>query len=97
MAEELGGNANFVPEVQVSVGDTATLMLDAPAPNRRISRICNTDASATVYIGDENVTTANGFPIAPGQTLAITGPRSMALYGIVAASTVDVRIWVETT
>lgn len=40
-----------------------------------------------VYIGASDVTTANGFPIAPGQVIGVTSPFLDEVYAVVASGT----------
>lgn len=48
---------------------------------------------ATVFIGDLNVTTASGFPLAAGESLSLEINLSDgAVYGIVASGSQDVHI-----
>jgi hypothetical protein len=79
----------------VSVATTAT-RLDTASESDSVSGSAvalNNNGSATVYIGDSDVTTATGFPLAAGASISfnLDGP-SDALYGIVASGTVEVRV-----
>lgn len=78
---------------QVTVGTTPTLIVAADDQNRYIYlQIVN---SATIYVGDSAVTTANGMPLekhsAPHEFFL---PIREAMYGIVTAQvgTGDLRI-----
>lgn len=79
----------------VSVATTAT-RLDTAAetdtqPGSAVAVYNN--GSATVYLGDSDVTTATGFPLAAGSSMAFEFDVSKdALYGIVASGTVAVRV-----
>ena len=73
----------------VTVATTATLLSDADV--NWVERLFTNVGSATVYVGNENVTTANGTPILATGSFSesrISGP----VYGIVAASTEEVRV-----
>lgn len=77
----------------MTVTSTATLLCSADPSNRPVW--LQILGNGTVYIGDENVTTANGFPIvkhsAPIQ--GALGP-GQALYGITSTGvTEEVRIF----
>ena len=52
------------------------------------------DAAATLYVGDDGVTTANGTPVQPGGSITID-KNVGAIYGIVATGTVDARVLEE--
>jgi hypothetical protein len=81
MASQTGGYGN------VTVATTATL-IKAAASRQSIS-IYNNGAS-TVFVGyDTAVTTTNGMPIPAGAEREIRD--ELAVYGIVASGTVDVR------
>lgn len=54
--------------------------------------IKNPSSSVTVYIGGSDVDTTIGYPIGPGETLAIDLGQSDALYGRVAASTQTINV-----
>lgn len=77
----------------VTVATTATL-LSAANSNRQSVGIFNNDASAAMYVGDASVTTANGYPI-PAGGQAFFDKSSAAIYGIVAASTINARTITE--
>lgn len=77
----------------MTVTSTATLLCSADPSNRPVW--LQIIGNGTVYIGDENVTTANGFPIvkhsAPVQ--GALGP-GQALYGITSTGvTEEIRIF----
>lgn len=67
----------------ITVNATATVIV-ALNSSRNSVAIANT-GSVTVYVGDANVTTANGFPIAAGASLGLN--TTSAVYGIVATGT----------
>jgi hypothetical protein len=75
----------------VSVGVTATAICSASDAASRFTIVNN--GAATVYLGDANVTTVNGLPLAAGACYAdVIGSGGGVLYGIVASSTCDVRV-----
>jgi len=72
----------------ISITTTATLII--ASNTSQIKRMLQNKDVATVYIGSDNsVTTVNGFPIQPGETLNI-GDFNGTIYGIVAAGTNDI-------
>ena len=78
---------------QVTVGTTPTLIVDSDDQNRYIYlQIVN---SATVYVGDDEVTTATGMPLekhsAPHEFFL---PLKQRMYGVVTSqvATADLRI-----
>jgi hypothetical protein len=77
----------------VSVGTSATL-LSAANSQRQSCMIANADAAATLYVGDSTVTTANGMPVPPGGNITID-KNTGAIYGRVAAGTLDARVLEE--
>lgn len=81
----------LVTKSPVSVGTTATALLSATEQSQAGLRGVILQPAADFYIGDANVTTANGILVAAGQTLDLmhfTGP----IYGICASGTVSVRV-----
>lgn len=74
----------------VSVASTATALL-TDNPYREYAEVYN-NSSQVVYVGDGNVTAANGRPLFPGQFFRTTSGSSV--YGIVASGTADCRITV---
>ena len=81
----------------VSVGSTATLIVDAN-PQRQSLILANEGDVSSVYIGgDSSVTIANGTPIVAGGNFSEdSGGTRMYMgpvYGIVDAGSVDVRYW----
>lgn len=78
---------------KVTVGTTPTLIVDSDDQNRYIYlQIVN---SATVYVGDDEVTTATGMPLekhsAPHEFFL---PLKQRMYGVVTSqvATADLRI-----
>lgn len=78
----------------VSVATTAT-RIDTEVETDRApgsSVAVYNNGAATVYLGDADVTTAVGYPVAAGEHFSIDLDTSEALFGIVAAGTVEVRV-----
>lgn len=76
---------------QVSVGTTATLLVDADNTYReiRLHALSNT----SVYLGASDVTTTTGFLLEKDDGAAtITVPPNEKLYGVVASGTETVTI-----
>ncbi len=79
-----GGSVGAANEAnsQVIASITAGTLVIARAT--RVSCLFkNTDASITVYVGAATVTTGNGFPLLPGQSIVVTGQN---LFQVIAAS-----------
>mgnify|MGYP000939420008 CR=1 FL=1 len=74
----------------VSVGTSATALPASALSGRRALLISNF-GSATIYLGAAGVTTAAGFPLLAGQSLALE-VGTLAIYGIVASGTVAARV-----
>ena len=68
---------------QVSISASATQIIGANAARAGVV-ITNPGTILTVYIGNAGVTAANGFPLAPGNS--ITLPVVGAVYGITSSS-----------
>jgi hypothetical protein len=74
----------------VSVATTATALPASALAARRVLWVYNNGA-ATIFLGPAGVTTSNGFPLLPGQSVSLeVGP--LVIYGIVATGTVNARI-----
>ena len=76
----------------ITVTTSATPLPDSPLEFRRALAIHNNGAS-TVFLGDESVTTSNGFPLLAGEKISfdISGTPNVFIYAI-AAGSVNVRI-----
>ena len=83
----------------VSVGNTATLIIAANAARQELI-ITNNSVSPDIYIGpDSSVTAVTGLPLYAGQTREKSRGFAIHLgdvYGITASGTADIRVW-ETT
>jgi hypothetical protein len=83
----------------ISVGTSATPIEGSQYPGFRIFH----NGTNEIFLGDANVTAANGFPLAAGEEFSISelatkslrGLPADRLYGIVAASTEEVRVIIE--
>jgi hypothetical protein len=83
----------------VTVTTVATLIL--AANGKRLNSLIANNASQTVFLGpDSSVTTANGIPLQAGTMLKEDSGTERVwtgdVYGIVAATTADVRYWERT-
>ncbi len=82
-----------------SVGVAATQIEGTEFPGFRLLN----NGSNPVFIGDSNVTTATGYPIASTEEFiaselaqkSLRGKAGDRLYGVVAAATEDVRVLLE--
>lgn len=82
------GTATAAAAVSVTTSATA---LDQSTTGGRSLLILNVGAQ-TVYVGGSAVTTAAGFPVAAGESLSADAVGGAGLYGIVAATTCEVRV-----
>jgi hypothetical protein len=75
-------------------GDGTFKAVDGSVGDELPTLIRNLDAANTVFIGDQGVTTANGFPLKPGESFPVTwlGSDAEYLYGISSATTSVVAI-----
>lgn len=78
----------------VTVATTATALNAAEgAQSDRVSLLVSNVGSATVYLGPSGVTTSSGVPLAAGASVSINDlDPAERVYGIVAASTNEVRV-----
>lgn len=80
---------------KVSVGIAATELKVGTAmiPGRTGLMIANNEETAAVYIGtDDDVTTANGFSISPGEHVFLKLVPGQQIFAIGASGTLDIRI-----
>lgn len=77
----------------VSVGTTAT-SLAAANTDRKALHVRN-NGSATIFVGPTGVTTANGYPVEPGEDFVTA--CTAQLFGIVASGTENARVLEEDT
>ena len=77
--------------VSITVGTTATLLVAADDLNRTV--YLHVVGNSTVYLGGSTVTTATGTATEKHTSpVDLFVPSRQTLYGIVAASTEDVRV-----
>jgi len=78
----------------ISVGTTATLIATGEGNGTYPSEtIVTNDGGASVFIGDDaTVTTSTGLTLADGSSLGVKLAAGRTIYGIVAASTNEVRV-----
>ena len=74
----------------VSVATTATALPASALAARRVLWIYN-NGTATIFLGPAGVTTSNGFPLLPGQSVALE-VGALVMYGRVATGTVEARL-----
>jgi hypothetical protein len=88
----LNGMRGIVETTAVTVGTTATQLPTANLVNRRSLVIFN-NSSYTIYIGGEDVTTADGLPV-PTQSYSpsLDAGMNMDLYAISASAGCNVRV-----
>lgn len=81
---------NNLRTAAVTVGTTVT-PITAAATRRVDARVVYNNGSATVFLGGPTVAVANGLPLLSGASFSYDG--SAPLFGIVAAGTVEVRVF----
>lgn len=82
--------AELSPDVlvhaQVTIGSSPTLILDVDESRDRKGIITINLGSVDVYLGNANVTTANGLLLLGTKGASVSIPSSAALYGVCASS-----------
>ena len=83
-----------VISVRVAVGDTATALQseDTGGVVGSGTAVKNLDGSKTVYLGGEDVTTANGYPLPPGGEVSFDNENGDIVYGVVGTGTANVAV-----
>lgn len=82
----------YVKSRAVTVTTTPT-PLPSEVLSQRRSLVVYNNSSSTIYIGGQDVSSSNGMPVpATSYSPAIDAGVKMVVYGIVAASTADVRV-----
>lgn len=78
---------------RVLVSTVPTLIVAASNSNRSAILLRNTDDNGTLYIGfsEAQASTANGFPVLPGENFMLNISGGQALYGIGTVSPMDIR------
>ncbi len=83
-----------IKSINITVGTSATALPTTSLVGREVIAIRNNEASTkTIFIGDSDVSTTNGFPLdssCPSITLDLDS--SVTIYGVVASGTCDVRV-----
>ncbi len=82
-----------VNQDQVVVGTTPTLLSGAPGDAVSGSRIQvrNSSGTTSVFLGGPSVTTANGYELPAGASVAITLNEGESLHAVVVVGTVTVH------
>ena len=75
---------------KTSVGTTATKIPATALTGRQSIDILN-DGSNIIFIGDSTVTTANGYPLAAGESKVFDAADGCVIYGRVVTGTEDAR------
>lgn len=87
--DELTAN---IKSTAVSVSTSAVKLPTTVMEGRRSILIYNNHASNILYVGDNNVTTSTGIPIAAASDISIDVTDDVILYGIASGASTDVRI-----
>lgn len=77
---------------QVTLGTAATLIYEATNSDK--CEITFQTKTKDVYIGESDVTLANGFNLVAGATVTLKVGRNDAIYGVVDSSTHTISYWV---
>ena len=77
----------------LTIGTSAVKIPTSPLSDRINILIVNNSTSGQIlYLGDSTVSTANGIPIYPRQSLPITIEDGVDIYGVSSAAGADIRI-----
>jgi hypothetical protein len=87
------GASGITTPAAVTITTSATEILSSNTTRKRA--VVYNNGGAPVFLGVSGVTTADGFPLPPGQ--AFECRHTAAVYGVVASGTVEVRHWEENT
>ena len=82
--------AGKVVNSTTSVGSTATA-IPATAATGRIFQMIKNNGPNTVYLGDVNVTTSNGYPLENGDVISLDIKQEVVLYGRTVSGSADIR------
>lgn len=74
----------------IQVGDQTPVLLEQQASNLFVGLVKNT-GNRVVYLGDEDVTTATGFPFEPGEVIEADMEAKTPVYAISAAGGTELR------
>ena len=93
-ASNAGTDPSVVPYTSATVSCTTTATSICPVPADGAPVLLTNAATATVYIGNSNVTTSTGYALAPSASVLVTygmfapdsGGVSTTLYGIVSST-----------
>lgn len=84
-----------VSATRVTVGTTATPLFEdteGGGEDRMSFAVTVPTGGATLVLGGDDVTTANGFEVAPGATFSADVAAREVVYGIVASGTQEVQV-----
>ncbi len=81
-----------VPAVSVGTSATALGTGSGGAANAGIMVQAPSSNTASVFVGDSNVTTSNGLEIEPGKGITLPIQDESSVYGIVASGTQNLRV-----
>ena len=79
---------------QVSVGTTATLLVAANFMDQTayVHNMAHGGGNPSIYLGNANVNTSNGFELDAGSYITIGVGDNEALYAVCASGTVNVSV-----
>ena len=87
------GQGQTIATANHALSTTAAEIL--AAGERRSVIVKNIDASIDVYVGAAGVTSSDGMPLEPGQSMTIDKSAAAALYAVAASGTPALRTFVE--
>lgn len=81
----------------LTIGTDSAKLPTSPLSNRISILIVNNSTSGQIlYLGDSTVSTANGFPLYPRQSISFYIEDGVDVYGVSSAAGADIRI-IETS
>ena len=83
---------NTIRQSAVTIADSPTKIPATPLANRR-SLFLRNNGTATIFLGDDAVTTTDGYPLKPNESLPMNIEDDLDVYGIVASGTQNLRIF----
>lgn len=74
----------------VSITTTSTEIASSPLLERKAFALYN-NSTSTVFIGGSSVSSSDGYPLRPKESITIDLGDGLSIYGIVSSGTADVR------
>lgn len=80
------------PKCLAAVSATTTAAAITAVDDPSYVGVMITPTDATIYVGDSTVSSTNGTPVSPGQTLSLATKNPSTIYVRTASGTADVRV-----